>query len=846
MSRNDLAVLVAVAAALLAAPATVRAQHSQATGHVSPPRVATAAARTSPIALDGRLDEDAWQATQPLGDFTQTQPNEGQPATQRTEIRILFDDDALYIGARMFDTEGAAGVRTRLVRRDASPDGFDYVQLTFDTFHDHLGRVAFAVNPSGVKGDWYGPGGANLDASWDAIWDVATRIDSLGWTAEFRIPFAQLRYPRDSVQTWGLQVWRQETRLNEVSSWSFWRLNEVGGPPRFGHLEGLRIAHGPGRAEILPYVVGRTTSDPFVASGDPFRSARQSDARVGADFKYLLTSNLTLSATVNPDFGQVEVDPAVVNLSAFETFFPERRPFFIEGRGLFEFGWMNCFFCSNVSNVGLFYPRRIGRQPQGARNAAAPGGYVDVPENTRILGAAKVTGRTGAWTVGLLDAVTAREHARLQDSLSVRSSVEVEPATNYFVGRLSRDLGGGSFIRGMATSVARDLGDPTLRTQLTSHSEAAGLETSLWWGRRTYRLMGYVAYAQVAGDSLALLRIQRSSARYFQRPDRGNGRNGLFSDRYDPSLTAMRGYAGYARLSREAGNWLGEVHTIVKSPGFEANDVAFNSQVDRLWMNGNVLRQFTRPTRFARQMVFIAGGQQSYNYDGDLVDRQLHASAGLTFHNYWDVRSYVIYRPHRLDDQLARGGPVLARPASQYWFLGVSTDSRKRVSLSAEPSFGCTDGFCDGSADIGLNLRPTSSVALSLGPSYNYDRSRSQWVTSVGDPTATAFYGRRYVFADLEARTLSMNTRLNVTFSPTLTLELFLQPLVSSGRYTNFKEYDRPRSTARSVYGVDKGTMARSAGTVTVDPDGTGAAAPFTFGDPDFNSRSLRGNAVVR
>lgn len=213
----------------------------------------------------------------------------------------------------------------------------------------------------------------------------------------------------------------------------------------------------------------------------------------------------------------------------------------------------------------------------------------------------------------------------------MRSSIEVEPSTNYFVGRLSRDLGGGSFIRGMATSVARDLGDPTLHTQLTSHSEAAGLETSLWWGRRTYRLMGYVAYAQVAGDSLAILRIQRSSARYFQRPDRSDGRNGLFSDRYDPSLTALRGYAGYARLAREAGNWLGEIQTMVKSPGFEANDVAFNSQVDRLWVNGNVLR-------------------------------------------YSDVRGFVIYRPRRLEDQLARGGPVLARPASQYWFRGQGDD----------------------------------------------------------------------------------------------------------------------------------------------------------------------------
>jgi hypothetical protein len=844
------ATAVAVGFLLFGVPAEATAQHQKdADPHTSAP-AAVAGLRSSPIVLDGRLDEPAWLAGTLVTDFTQNQPHEGEPAVQRTEVRFLFDTDALYIGARMYDTAGGAGVRTRLVRRDSDPEGFDYIQLIFDTFHDHLGRVAFAVNPSGVKGDSYGPNGADLDASWDAVWDVRTRIDSLGWTAEFRIPFAQLRFPRDSVQTWGLQVERLEVRTNERSVWSFWRLNEVGGPPRYRHLEGLRIARGPARAEILPYAVGRSTNDPHVAADDPFRDSRAYDARIGADVKYLLASNLTLTGTVNPDFGQVEVDPAVVNLTAFETYFQERRPFFVEGGGLFDFGGVNCFFCSDLSSPDLFYSRRIGRQPQGAANAygaAGAGGFADIPQSTRILGAAKVTGTLAPrWTLATLDAVTARETARVADAQGIRSSTEVEPLTNYFVGRLSRDVGGGGFVRGMVTSVVRDLGGSSLGTALTGHGEAAGLETRLWWGRRTYRFMGTAMLSQVAGDSLAILRLQRSSARYFQRPDRRQGSNGLFTNAYDPSLRTMRGYYAYGRVAKEGGNWLFELSSMVKSPGFEANDVGFISQVDRIWMHGSVVRQFTTPNRFARNMVFIAGGQQAYNFSGDLVDRQFQAYAEATLLNYWDVGAFLILSPRRLDDQATRGGPVVGRAGGFNSFYMVSTDSRKPIAFSTQPVFGCRDGVCWYGGNLSVRLRPASNISVRVGPSFTDDRTGSWFVGSFPDSAATAMYGRRYVFGQLRQRTFAMETRLNVTVSPTLTLEVYLQPLIASAGYTRLHEYDRPRSLQRTYYGANGGTIAPSTGGYTIDPDGAGPAASFFLPDPDFNYRSLRGNAVIR
>ena len=381
---------------------------------------------------------------------------------------------------------------------------------------------------------------------------------------------------------------------------------------------------------------------------------------------------------------------------------------------------------------------------------------------------------------------------------------------------------------------------------MNSHAEAAGVETLLWWARRTYRFRGHLSYAQIAGDSLAILRAQRSSARYFQRPDRHNGSNGLFSNALDPALTALRGYSAYGRVSKEAGDWLFEVSSMANSPGFEANDVGFNSQVDRIWMSANLGRQFTRPNRFARQMAFLAGGQQAYNFGGDLVDRQAQVFSEFLFHNYWAMSAFVIVTFRRVDDQATRGGPVVGRAGGFNTFLQLNTDRRKPLAFSSQPVAGCRDGVCWVSGNLSATVRPASNVSVSVGPSFADDRTGSWYVASVADPTATAMFGRRYVFGRLRQRTFAMETRLNVTVSPTLTLEVFLQPLISSASYSRFHEYDRPRTLERTRYGVNGGTIAAVAGGYAIDPDGTGPATPFTMGDPDFSYRSLRGNAVVR
>jgi hypothetical protein len=812
-----------------------------ASPEVSAVRLSTA------IQLDGRLTELPWVGARVATDFLQRIPNEGESATQRTEIRFLFDRDAIYIGARMYDELGPEGVRTVLARRDQG-DARDFLQITFDTFHDHVGQTVFAVNPSGVKEDAYGPGGFS-DYSWDPVWEVTTSIDSLGWSAEIRIPFSQLRFPRDSVQTWGLQIYRMVSRLNELSMWAFYPSTESGGPSEFGHLEDLRIEAAPGKLELLPYVVGSNARLATADAESPFYSGNDVNARVGVDMKYLLTSNLTLTATVNPDFGQVEVDPAVVNLSAFETYFPERRPFFVEGRGFLRFGGIWCFSCSNVSSLNLFYSRRIGRSPQGSGLAYGAGDYADIPDNTTILGAAKITGRTASgWTIGMLNAVTARARAAVAAPDGAFLNPQVEPLTNYFAGRVVRDfLDGDLQVSAITTSVRRNLDDPDLAARLARHAESGGVESVWWIADRRYRWATSVAVSQVAGDPDAMLLLQQRSARYLQRPDREHGTNGLFTDAYDPEMTAMRGFSAQSRFSKEAGNWMWELNTSARSPGFETNDMGFMTRADFLWMSTNLVRRVTTPRSFYRRYWLSVGGQQEHNFDGDLVGRQLQANASTQFRNYWNAGVFFMHRPSTLMDRMTRGGPVVRQATSNALFLNGSTDNRKPVSVHAFiGTWWNTEGAMDGNFDVGLALRPASNVSLQLGPSFSHSESSSQYVTAVDDPMALAFFGRRYVFADLEQNTVGMDFRLNWTFTPTLTLELYAQPFVSSGRYSSFKEFAQPRELEKLVYGTDVGTIQEADGEYTVDPDGTGPAAAFTLGNPDFNFRSIRGNAVLR
>ena len=799
------------------------------------------------VHVDGRLDEAIWQTVPPITRLIQLRPNEGTEPSQRTEVRVAYDAEAIYVGARMYDDD-PSGIVGRLARRDEET-GSDYILIQFDPYHNHNGDASFSLTAAGGRWD-----GGNGDVSWDPVWEGKAQVDSLGWTAEMRIPFSQLRFRPGSTDPWGFQIERYLNRTNETAVFSFWSSNESGGPSRWGHITGIASpTRVPGRLELLPYIVTQREVNAEGGGSNPFLKKNNDVFRIGGDLKYQLTSTLTLSATINPDFGQAEVDPAVVNLSAFETFFDEKREFFIEGRDKFGFGSLWCFTCSNVSSLSMLSTRRIGRAPQGTALAHNRGEYVDAPDATTILGAAKLTGRTSqGWNLGMLNAVTAREHARVLDG-SDQLEQEVEPATNYFVTRVNRELNNGNLtVGGIFTSVIRDFEDPLLADRLNKHAEGLGLQTEYWWANRKYHLIAQGALTSISGEPAAILRAQQSSARYFQRPDREQGSNGLFSSEYDSTLTTMRGFGTYVRMAKESGDWRWEASSNIRSPGFENNDIANLSRADYLWFHGNINRRFTKPTKHYRYMSFTFGGQQQYNFDGDRNAAQLHGSAFYEAPFFWEFSLYGNYRPPVMDERRTRGGPVVGLASERYTEFFVATDRRKRLFFEVFPSYWAQgDGGREKFLGGRVTVKPASNISVSFGPRYSDALQKSQYVREVTDATATNFYGKRYVFSDVHQKTLSMETRLNVTFTPTMSLQLYAQPFISSNDFANFKEYARPRASDKLIYGRDIGTVQETQDTdgsrrFLIDPDGAGPANSFELANPDFTFRSLRGNAVFR
>jgi hypothetical protein len=833
---------VALALAAVTAWQAPSSQSSQdtvvRTGHGSAPEVRAARVEGT-ISVDGRLDEPAWAAAEPAERFTQTDPQEGRPATERTEVRVLISDDALYVGARLYDSEPGR-IRPVLARRDdeIQADQFD---VYLDTFHDHLSGVHFRVTPGGAVLDGIlgsSAQGSDEDVSWDPVWESATQVDSAGWTAELRIPLSQLRYNSTSGGVWGIQLYRKILRKGEEDWFSFVPKVETSGPSRYGHLVGLGPLRAQRRLELAPYVLASATYAP-VETGDPFRSGDDYRGSAGLDLHYGLTSDLTLNATVNPDFGQVEVDPAVVNLSAFETFFPEKRPFFVEGADVFRFGGIRTN--NSFDFPEFFFSRRIGRQPQG-RVSEGDARYVDLPTETSIDAAAKLSGRTrSGWSLGVLDAVTAQEQARFVDATGARSATPVEPLTNYFVGRVRKDLRGGNSTVGlMATAVNRDHpGSGELMSLLRGNAYLVGLDFTNSWKNREWSFDGAVGLSTVNGTPEAMALTQRSSARYYQRPD-------ATSFAFDPTRTSLTGYAWQAALWKNSGrHWMGGLVYQQTGHAFEVNDLGFQSNADRRAFSTGLEYQETRPGRLFRQWQVFPFTNHAWNFDGDRVFGSFGLILSSQLRNFWTVQLRGDYAPHTDDDRLTRGGPVARLPSNGDVKLTLGSDTRKTARMDLELTQSWTAAREHSTeATLTLSARPTPALHVSLGPTLTKNHTLAQYVTTVADPAASATFGARYVFATLDQTEVSMETRVDWTFTPTLTLQLFLQPLISAGDFETLKELAAPRTYSFAAYGQDKGTATPVADGTVIDPGDGGET--FTVPEQDFTIRSLRANAVLR
>jgi hypothetical protein len=816
------------------------------------------------INMDGRLDDPAWAQAPFFSGFTQGTPVQGIPAEEDTEVRVLFGEDAIYVGARMYESDPGR-VDKRLVRRDQEGT-YDYVSISLDPNQDRRTGYYFRVTAANVQVDQYYYDDARPDRAWDAVWESAVHHDELGWTAEMRIPLSQIRYEsREDLQTWGINFGRKRMSSNETSYFSLRSRTRQGFVSQFGTLEEVKVRKPSRRIEVRPYALSSLHTGPS-EPGDPFFDGSDASARVGTDLRFGLGSAFTLDATINPDFGQVEADPAVINLSAFETRVEERRPFFVEDAQVFQFG-----LGLTGRSDELFYSRRIGRAPHGIKPWDAK--YSDIPTDATILSAAKVTGRTpSGLSVGVLGAVTQAEDGRAYyDEDGRYEDFLVEPRSHFGVVKLQQDFrGGASQVGGIVTAMSRELPSDGSFDFLSSEAFSTGIRFEHQWNNRDWALTGFFAGTHVRGDSTAIIRIQRSSNHYFQRPD---------ATRYgvDSTATSISGAQWRLQLNRQNGeHWTGGLWIGERTPGMEVNDLGYSRSSEDLEGGLSLNYQEIRPSSWYKtyNFLFWLAGSWSHealddagswsSWENARVSGTTNLTARSTFINEWRADITASFSPDRYNYTLTRGGPVMLDPGSWTFRGNINTDARKRVSLRAGFStrVGLRDSGDEKSVNGTLSIKPSPQLSLSFSPRVSAQTVTDQYVTSTSTLPYEATFGRRYILGELERRTFSMTTRVSWAFSPNLSFQFYAQPLLSSGDYTAYKQLEAARTYDFDVF--EEGAFSSQDDVVTclggqlcteleengdrrqhVDFDEDGVA-DYSFSDRDFNVRSLIGNAVIR
>jgi hypothetical protein len=790
-------------------------------------QTAVSARRIAPgsIRLDGKVDDSGWSEADWSNRFTQREPVEGGTPTAQTEVAFAYDDEALYIGARMKSAPGTP-VRALVTRRDREGSSEQLV-VSLDTYHDRRTAYSFGITAAGVRMDYFhgSDDQSNRDYSYDPVWEAATQRDPSGWTAELRIPFAQLRFNKSASLVFGVNLTRIIPAINEQDYLVLVRRNETGWASRFADLVGIEGIGSSHRIELLPYVASSTRIIGNPESGNPFVDKHSFDERVGADLKVGLGPNLTLAATIDPDFGQVEADPAQVNLTAFETVFPERRPFFTEGSQLLR-----------SNQLSFFLSRRIGQAPR----YSPPADYVEQVPNTTILGAAKVTGRLpSGLSVGVLSALTGPERARTFNRSDTQfGSTTVEPLTSFGVMRLQQEFGvDRSTVGFIVTSVHRNIDDGSPLAGILSRGAVTGAaEWQLRFKQGEYVAFGSLGFSHVTGDSTAILRIQRSSAHYYGRPD----------ETYtplDPSLREINGSFTSINLSKNAGRWLWQTSVYGESPGFELNDAGSISGADDRGINLQARYRQTVPGQRLRSWDVGASNFNEWDYGGVRQQTYMQLFTHQTWRNLWLTNLNVSYQPDALLDNLTRGGPLMGYRANWTIAGGVSTSAAKKTQWTLSPSYeGDRMGGWTASLATGVSIRPGNRFELSLNPSYSRWVDPRQFLAALPNgPAAT--YGTRYVFSYVDRSELVTTFRLNYALGPDLTLETYAQPFASSGRFYRIGELPAARSYAIREYGTDGTTIQRFGTDSIVVTDG---ADHFGLPDRDFKVLSFRSNFVLR
>ena len=793
-------------------------------------------AANSPPVIDGLDKDECWNTVEWSGGFIQMQPEENKPPSQQTAFKIVYDDNNLYVFIRAFDTD--PDKISRIVTRRDHFMG-DMVEINIDSYFDKQTAFSFSAMASGAKGDEaITQDGNNWDDSWNPVWFLATSIDDQGWCAEMKIPLNQLRFGKKDEQVWGLQVMRHIYRLEERSRWQFIPKGSPGTVHLFGELHGIRNIQPKRHLELLPYAV--TQMERFEKEeGNPFLDGKSSGFSAGLDGKAGITNDLTLDFTINPDFGQVEADPSEVNLTAFETYFSERRPFFIEGKNIYDFSPNQTIVINKMQADNLFYSRRIGRYPHNYPQTSS-NEYADMPDATTILGSAKLSGKTkNGLAIGILESITADEKAIIDNS-GVRRKESVEPFTSYFAGRLKQDFNKGeTTLGGMITAVNRDIKNPAL-SYLPTSAYTGGLDFQHYWKERIWYVAGNAEFSNVNGDEEAIINLQRSSARYYQRPDAEH-------ISVDSSLTSLSGFGGTLKMGRSSQKKLQfETSLTLRSPGLEFNDIGYMRYSDLIHHGTWVAYYIRNPFAIFNNFYLNTNYWIYWDFSGKLVSVSTNMNFNTQFKNRWRLNGSFTRTGENISTSKLRGGPSFVNPGEFGINLNLNSDQSKKLIFNAGAYQGNGDDKSFRYYEYwgGLSIRPMNSLSISVSPEYSVQNSKLQYVS-----TTSSDGNPKYLFGQLDQKTLSLTLRINYTINPELTIEYYGQPFVSAGKYSNFNIITDPQAgkfrdryrifTPDEIYP----DVENNAFLVDENLDGT---TDYSFGNPDFNFRQFRSNLVVR
>lgn len=685
-----------------------------------------------PPSIDGVLDDPIWNKPdlEYARNFRQREPDDGSAPSESTLVAVSFDDDALYVAFWCFDSTPEKILR-QLVRRDRLGES-DWVDVVLDPYHDHQTGVEFAVSAAGVLNDTRFYNDDWSDDSWDAVWDAAVKSQPWGWTAEYRIPYHALRFNAKDEHVWGINFLRHIHRNNETSWWAYASRNEKGIISKCGHVNGLSNIAPARHLEVMPYMVSKAELSPE-SQGNP--DGRSYPNNVGLDIKYGLTSNLTLDATLNPDFGQVELDQPVLNLSAFETWFNEKRPFFMEGADLYS------------TPFTLFYSRRIGRAPTGWVNDEEYDYTLERPPATSILGAAKLTGKLESGTsIGIVTALTEEEEERYRTTGGLRRDAVIEPQAGYSIMRVKQDVLGNSHVGGMLTLASQDTRHP---------ATTGGVDWRLNTPNGGWAFTGQTVFSSVNNQNI------------------GSGWIGT--------------------LEKTAGkHWRGELGFINKDVNLNINRLGFTSRNDERRLYSWIQYRTIDDWWIIRNTWTNLNLNTSWNYAGADIGRGGNINGSIEFKNNWWLSGGATIQAEKYSDVETRGNGLWEWPVhpTYSWWASLTTDSRRKFSVNINPGSGGDRGGSWWANWIGFGYRPQSNIEITAGANYHRTFNGTRWVDNV-DGNA--------VFADLDKDEVYMELTTSIMLTRNLSWQLSGQGLISTLDYADYKRYAGNNTYVRDV-----------------------------------------------